>query len=128
METAPRYMLLTLILLLTWFRKIKIFDNLFHDLPKTSLESFDFFCSQAAFEHLGTALAFEPKNSKAILAAGSMMQSHQVTMLVMMMMMMVVSHQVIMAMSNVVICPTKLQGDFFNWASPGFAKCWTVSN
>jgi len=32
---------------------------------------------QAAFEHLGTALAFEPKNSKAILAAGSMMQSHQ---------------------------------------------------
>ena len=33
---------------------------------------------QAAFEHLGTAMAFEPKNSKAILAAGSMMQSHQV--------------------------------------------------
>ena len=22
----------------------------------------------------------------------------------------------------------KVQGDFFNWASPGFAKCWTVSN
>ena len=21
-----------------------------------------------------------------------------------------------------------VQGDFFNWASPGFAKCWTVSN
>ena len=21
-----------------------------------------------------------------------------------------------------------IQGDFFNWASPGFAKCWTVSN
>lgn len=32
---------------------------------------------QAAFEHLGTALAFDPKNAKAILAAGSMMQSHQ---------------------------------------------------
>ncbi|XP_023327314.1 Bardet-Biedl syndrome 4 protein [Eurytemora carolleeae] len=32
---------------------------------------------QAAFEHLGTALAFDPKHSKAILAAGSMMQSHQ---------------------------------------------------
>lgn len=32
---------------------------------------------QAAFECLGTALAFEPKNSRAILAAGSMMQTHQ---------------------------------------------------
>ena len=45
METAQRYMLLTLltlILLLTWFRKIKLFDNLFHDLPKTSLESWLF--------------------------------------------------------------------------------------
>lgn len=29
-----------------------------------------------AFEQLGTALAFDPSNSKAILAAGSMMQSH----------------------------------------------------
>ena len=29
---------------------------------------------QAAFECLGTALAFDPKNSRAILAAGSMMQ------------------------------------------------------
>ena len=45
MEVAPRYMLLTLltlILLLTWFRKIKLFDNLFHDLPKTSLKSWRF--------------------------------------------------------------------------------------
>ena len=32
---------------------------------------------QAAFEYLGTALAFDPKNSRAILAAGSMMQTHQ---------------------------------------------------
>ena len=29
-----------------------------------------------AFEQLGTAMAFDPGNSKAILAAGSMMQSH----------------------------------------------------
>jgi Bardet-Biedl syndrome 4 protein len=34
---------------------------------------------QAAFEQLGTALAFDSKNAKAILAAGSMMQSHQVS-------------------------------------------------
>ena len=34
---------------------------------------------QAAFECLGTALAFEPQNSRAILAAGSMMQTHQAT-------------------------------------------------
>ena len=32
---------------------------------------------QAAFECLGTALAFEPNNWRAILAAGSMMQTHQ---------------------------------------------------
>ena len=32
---------------------------------------------QAAFECLGTALAFDPKNCKAILAAGSLMQTHQ---------------------------------------------------
>ena len=32
---------------------------------------------QAAFECLGTALAFDPKNSRAILAAGSMMQTQQ---------------------------------------------------
>ena len=32
---------------------------------------------QAAFECLGTALAFDPQNSRAILAAGSMMQTHQ---------------------------------------------------
>lgn len=29
-----------------------------------------------AFEQLGTAMAFEPENAKALLAAGSMMQSH----------------------------------------------------
>lgn len=29
-----------------------------------------------AFEHLGTAMAFDPTHAKAILAAGSMMQSH----------------------------------------------------
>ena len=29
-----------------------------------------------AFEHLGTAMAFDPNHAKAILAAGSMMQSH----------------------------------------------------
>ena len=29
-----------------------------------------------AFEQLGTAMAFDPSNAKAILAAGSMMQSH----------------------------------------------------
>ncbi|XP_076068138.1 Bardet-Biedl syndrome 4 isoform X2 [Oratosquilla oratoria] len=32
---------------------------------------------QKAFEHLGTALTFDAKNTRAILAAGSMMQSHQ---------------------------------------------------
>jgi Bardet-Biedl syndrome 4 protein len=30
----------------------------------------------AAFEQLGTAMAFDPNNAKAMLAAGSMMQSH----------------------------------------------------
>ena len=34
---------------------------------------------QAAFECLGTALAFDPKNSRAILAAGSMMQVGRVS-------------------------------------------------
>ena len=29
-----------------------------------------------AFEQLGTALAFDPSNAKAMMAAGSMMQSH----------------------------------------------------
>lgn len=29
---------------------------------------------QQAFEHLGTALTFDPQNTRAILAAGSMMQ------------------------------------------------------
>ncbi|XP_027229476.2 BBSome complex member BBS4 isoform X1 [Penaeus vannamei] len=32
---------------------------------------------QQAFEHLGTTLTFEPQNTRAILAAGAMMQSHQ---------------------------------------------------
>ncbi|XP_050711452.1 Bardet-Biedl syndrome 4 protein-like isoform X2 [Eriocheir sinensis] len=32
---------------------------------------------QQAFEHLGTTLTFDPTNTRAILAAGSMMQSHQ---------------------------------------------------
>ncbi|XP_045128837.1 Bardet-Biedl syndrome 4 protein-like isoform X2 [Portunus trituberculatus] len=32
---------------------------------------------QPAFEHLGTTLTFDPTNTRAILAAGSMMQSHQ---------------------------------------------------
>ncbi|XP_066943253.1 Bardet-Biedl syndrome 4 protein-like isoform X2 [Macrobrachium rosenbergii] len=32
---------------------------------------------QQAFEHLGTALTFDPNNTRALLAAGSMMQSHQ---------------------------------------------------
>ncbi|XP_068231579.1 Bardet-Biedl syndrome 4 protein isoform X2 [Palaemon carinicauda] len=32
---------------------------------------------QQAFENLGTALTFDPNNTRAILAAGSMMQSHQ---------------------------------------------------
>ncbi|KAK8741087.1 hypothetical protein OTU49_002489 [Cherax quadricarinatus] len=32
---------------------------------------------QQAFEHLGTTLTFDPNNTRAILAAGSMMQSHQ---------------------------------------------------
>jgi len=31
---------------------------------------------QLAFEQLGTAMAFDPNYTKAILAAGSMMQSH----------------------------------------------------
>ena len=32
----------------------------------------------AAFEHLGTAMAFNPKYSRAVMALGSVMQSHQV--------------------------------------------------
>jgi Bardet-Biedl syndrome 4 protein len=32
---------------------------------------------QLAFEQLGTAMAFDPNYTRAIMAAGSMMQSHQ---------------------------------------------------
>ena len=32
----------------------------------------------AAFEHLGTAMAFDPNYSRAVMALGSVMQSHQV--------------------------------------------------
>ena len=36
--------------------------------------------------------------------------------------------QVHMALSNPVLRKLNVQGDFFNWPPPEFAKCWPVRN
>ena len=33
-----------------------------------------------------------------------------------------------MKLKNITITSLDIQGGFFNWASPEFAKCWPVSN